>query len=148
MNMTISQPVAESGPISEAIIGDLLRQQLVQKDEVIAEELRNAGKIVTYSTGDVLMERGEWSDHVVFILSGEVGVVIGGSVIATLAAGQHVGEMAVVDPEKARSAKVEAMSTTRCLLIEGSDFCQVADKFPTMWRRISSEMAERLRRRG
>lgn len=148
MNMPISQLQAEKEPVNETFLSDLLRQQLVQKDHEIADELCQVGTIVTYSKGDILMERGEWSDHVLFILSGEVGIVIGGAVIATLAAGQHVGEMAVVDPDKSRSATVEAVADTKCLLVEGAEFCTVADKYPTMWRRISSEMAERLRRRG
>ncbi|MGB0507596.1 MAG: Crp/Fnr family transcriptional regulator [Pikeienuella sp.] len=148
MNMSVTELKAEGAPAGEVELQNLLRQQLVQDDNVIAEELRSAGKVINYAKGDVLMERGEWSDHVVFILSGEVGVVIGGNVIATLVADQHVGEMAVVDPNKSRSATVEAVTDAKCLIVEGEDFCRIADNYPMMWRRISSEMAERLRRRG
>ena len=77
--------------------------------------------------------------------SGTFSVAIDGRVVACKKAGEHVGEMAVVDPFRPRSASVTATSDSVVARITEPDFSALADRYPRLWRRIALELANRLR---
>ena len=62
-------------------------------------------------------------------------------------AGQHVGEMALIDPAQPRSASAIAMEPTVGLLVGEEDFAAVATHHPDLWRQIAREISDRLRQR-
>ena len=65
--------------------------------------------------------------------------------VASRSAGEHVGEMALVDPEAQRSASVTAVTDSVVAGITEPEFSALADRFPRLWRRIALELASRLR---
>lgn len=67
--------------------------------------------------------------------------------LAERGAGQHIGEMALIDPSQPRSASVIAMGPTVGLVVSEDDFSAVAAHHPDMWRQIAKEAAQRLRQR-
>jgi CRP/FNR family transcriptional regulator, cyclic AMP receptor protein len=79
------------------------------------------------------------------ILSGTFSVIVNGRIVARRSAGEHVGEMAVVDPEAHRSASVTALTDSVVAGIPALEFSAVADRYPRLWRRIALELARRLR---
>jgi CRP-like cAMP-binding protein len=82
------------------------------------------------------------------ILSGMFSVTVMGRTVASRTAGEHVGEMAVVDPEARRSASVAAVTDSVVARITEPEFSALADRFPRLWRRIALELASRLRDRS
>ncbi len=69
---------------------------------------------------DIIVE-GEKGDELFVILSGEVDVLKGGEVIATLEAGANLGEMAMID-NAPRSASVRAKAATALLVMRRDEF--------------------------
>jgi CRP/FNR family transcriptional regulator, cyclic AMP receptor protein len=69
-------------------------------------------------------------------LSGKCSVLVNGRVVASRSAGEHVGEMALVDPEAQRSASVTAVTDSVVAGITEPEFSALADRFPRLWRRI------------
>jgi CRP/FNR family transcriptional regulator, cyclic AMP receptor protein len=67
-------------------------------------------------------------------------------VVSRRTAGEHVGEMAVVDGEAPRSATVTSGSEAVIARISEPEFSAIADRFPSLWRRIAQELGGRLRR--
>jgi CRP/FNR family cyclic AMP-dependent transcriptional regulator len=137
-----------SGKRGEKLVIDCLKdQRIVLGNEEAAEELLARGQVVHYAEGDFLSVEDFWENDLFFILAGSVQVTIKGFRVAQRSAGQHVGEMALVDPSQPRSASVIALEPTVCLLVSEDDFSAVAAHHPDMWRQITKEVADRLRQR-
>lgn len=79
------------------------------------------------------------------ILSGCVSVVVHGHEVAQRAAGQHVGEMALIDPGAPRSASIVAIEDTMTASIGEPDFTELADHDPKLWRLLALELAQVIR---
>ena len=138
-----------SGPRGTALAVQLLAEQtLLQGDIKVAETLRERGTICNFHQGDRLFSEHDWSNEIYFLLTGSVEVFITGFGIAIRTAGQYVGEMALIDPSKARSATVICTEPTVALAVPESIFSNIADENPSIWRTLSKQIAERLRERS
>lgn len=110
------------------------------------EALAGIAKERTFDGGDVLISQGTEGGLAMFvILDGEVEVRRGGTVLATLGPGDHVGEMAVLAPEgTARSADVVAMDSVRVLQITKWDLFPFLKTNPDVALSLLEELAHRL----
>ncbi|MEH2699029.1 MULTISPECIES: TIR domain-containing protein [Rhizobium] len=123
-------------------------QRIVLGNGAASEELLARGEVINFMPGDVLIAEGDWSDSFFLILVGAVRIEIKGTHVSDRVAGQHVGEMAMIDPSKARSAQVTATVPTVALMISEEDFAATAANRADLWRQIAKELAERLRERS
>ncbi|MGO7847572.1 TIR domain-containing protein [Rhizobium ruizarguesonis] len=126
----------------------LKEQRIILGNAAASEELLARGELVTFMPGSVLITEGDWSDSLFFILAGAVKIEIKGTHVNDRVAGQHVGEMAMIDPSKPRSAQVTATEPTVALVISEEDFSAVAANRADLWRQFAKELAERLRERS
>lgn len=102
---------------------------------------------VSLDKGEVLFEAGEVGDSMFVIVAGAVDVVRGGAVIARLAEGECVGEMAALDWEP-RSATVRASAPTQLVRLERNDLMDLLTDYPELVRSLSRVLVERIRRSG
>jgi CRP/FNR family transcriptional regulator, cyclic AMP receptor protein len=123
------------------------QQQFVRGSGTLAEELTAVGKLEEWSTGAKIITQGAADRDLFLILLGQVSVVINGREIALRSAGQHIGEMSLIDPSALRSATVLAREQSVTLRISATDFTRMAANHPDAWRRLASEIADRLRQR-
>lgn len=126
------------------LIDALISQPLIG-DKDLAAAIARRVKLQEIPAGANLIVQGAHKADLFLILQGAFSVTIGGRVVARKKAGEHVGEMAVVDPHASRSASVTALSDSVVARIAESDFSALADKFPQLWRRIALELAGRVR---
>jgi CRP/FNR family cyclic AMP-dependent transcriptional regulator len=126
------------------LIDALILQPLV-RDKDLAEVVERRLKLEEIPAGGNLISQGAFDSDLFLILSGAFSIAIDGQVVARKRAGEHVGEMAVVDPHTPRSASVTATTDSVVARIGESDFSELADKYPRLWRRIALELASRLR---
>jgi CRP/FNR family transcriptional regulator, cyclic AMP receptor protein len=124
-NALISQPLIRDMDLAAAV------EPYLKLDEIFA--------------GTNLIKQGASDTDLFLILSGVFSVAINGHIVALKKAGEHVGEMAVVDPLTPRSASVTATSDSVVARITEHDFSALADRYPRLWRRIALELASRLR---
>lgn len=137
-----------SGERGEKLIIEALKEQrIVLGNQEAAEELCARGKLICFQQGEFLATEDHWENDIVFILAGSVQITITGFKVAERGAGQHVGEMALIDPSQPRSASVTAMEPTVGLVVSEENFSAVAAHHPDMWRQIAKEVAQRLRQR-
>ncbi|MGR9356861.1 TIR domain-containing protein [Hyphomicrobiales bacterium] len=129
-------------------IDALKEQRIVLGNTAAAEELYARGEIVNHMPGDRLMAEGDWTESIHFILAGSVNVRISRLQVAERVAGQHVGDMSLIDPSKPRSATVTAITPTVVLVVSENDFTAVAANHSDLWRQIAKELADRLRQRS
>src|SRR5580704_6311785 len=121
--------------VSQPLVGD--RDLAV----IVAQRL----KLEEVPAGKNLIKQGASDTDLFLILKGAVSIAVDGREVAHKEAGEHVGEMAVVDPVTPRSASVVTTVDTVVARIAEPDFSALADRHPRLWRRIALELASRLR---
>lgn len=126
----------------------LLGQFIVNNDGSIANELSTIVELKEYKPGEVLINEGGSDNDIYLILSGLVAVRIKDREIARRTAGQHFGEMALIDLSAKRSATVSALDDSVVAVIKESDFSDLASKYPVLWRRLALALGQRLRERS
>ena len=133
------------------LLAALRAQQSVQNDMHLAEELANLVDLVQIEPGkpeSTFITQGNADNDIYLILSGKVSIIVNGREKAQRRTGQHVGEMAAIDPSARRSADVVVTEQTVLARISEPAFSKLASKYPDLWRRLALELAERLRHRG
>ena len=131
----------------ELILSSLRDQAIILGNHEAANEILARGQLTHFDKGDLLIAEGDWSNEIIFILAGRVETSIFGFKIAERVERQHVGEMALIDPSKSRSATIRAIEPTVGLTVSEENFAAVASHHPDMWRQIAKEISERLRQR-
>ena len=129
----------------------LQRQQIVQHDKEIAEQLADVAELVQLeatSPDNILIEQNSPENDLYLIVTGRVSVRINGREVAIRRSGQHVGEMAMLDVSATRCATVTALEQTVVARIKERDFTRIANAHPSLWRQLALELCNRLRERS
>jgi|KBSSwiStaDraftv2_1062776.scaffolds.fasta_scaffold47238_3 predicted nucleotide-binding protein len=132
----------------QTLIDALKRQELVSGSDDLANSLASAGTLFELGQGDELITEGAEDNDIYFLLAGSVAVVVKGNNIATRRAGQHVGEMAALEPAQKRSATVIAHDTLVVLKLTSAAFMSIGRAFPQIWLPIAQELSRRLHQRN
>lgn len=135
------------GATSPSLLQALGEQYIVHGNAALATALAAVVKVEEHAPGTQLIEQGKSDNHILFILIGEVVIVINGQEVAYRKAGQQVGEMALLSVGALRSASVIARDTVVTARVTEADFTAVAAAHPEAWRRIAAELGDRLRQR-
>ena len=93
--------------------------------------------------GMVFSKEGERGDELVVILEGEVEVRHGDELLATLTAGDYVGEMALLDDAARRNATVVARTSVVVAYVARHDFALLLDDAPAVSATIADTVADR-----
>ena len=126
-----------------------LRKQIVLHDnETLSMELADQAELIQLESGEILIAQDNIDNELYFILSGRLSIIANGREVAIRNSGQHVGEMALIDPSARRSASVIAIEQTVVAKISEPTFGVLADRYPRVWRLIAEELCERLRQRN
>ena len=137
------------GKHGKRYLEEALRQQrTLECNEQVISEIADAAQIQNYKINDVLIYEGSADNRIAFIVSGSVQVRIKDNPIVRRQAGQHVGELSVIDAKARRSASVIALDSTVVAWVEEPAFKAIADRFPYLWRTLAVEIADRLRQRA
>mgnify|MGYP002777827609 CR=1 FL=1 len=129
------------------LVDALAGQAVLRRHPELAAELAAVVEVRTHAPGEVLMAQGEDTDEVAFILDGRVDVLLGGQRIAERGPGDHVGEMAAIDPPTRRSATVRARGETVAAWVTEPVLATIAGRRPELWRAFARVLAARLRER-
>ncbi len=130
------------------LISVLQEQVVVGQEQTIAASLADAAQLQHYPAGTNLVQQDGADTDILLILVGSVAIMVNGREVAIRRAGQHVGEMAMIDPAQRRSATITAQVETIVARVTEDDFARVATEFPRLWRRLAVELGARLRERG
>ncbi len=138
-----------AGPEGRRLIAEaLLKQSVVSGDSDLARMLTAVAEVLPVQKGTALITQDADDNDVYFILAGRFSVQIHGREIAHRYAGQHVGEMALIDPQARRSASVVALEDSVVARVSEPAFSDLAERRARLWRHLAQELAERLRQRS
>ena len=130
------------------LVEALAIQPIAGGDTAIAEAISGCVEVAPFRPGSSIIEESAPDNDLYFILAGVVSIRVSGREIAVRAAGQHVGEMALLDPGQPRSASAVADGEVVAARISASGFAALADANPRLWRNVARVLAERLRQRN
>jgi|ERR1019366_7516960 predicted nucleotide-binding protein len=130
------------------LIDALKRQEFVGGDVQLAEAFAARGELLEFSKGDKMITEGGEDNDIYLLVSGSVSIVIKGNEYTTRKAGQHVGEMAAIEPAQKRSADVVAHDTVVALKLDNAHFMSLGRAHPQIWLPIARELSRRLYQRN
>ena len=99
---------------------------------------------IQVGAGEVVCEEGEPGHDFYVIATGEVAVERSGAVAAKLHAGDHFGELALLDGGP-RSATVRATSDCRLYVLHEASFVSLLNEVPALAQKLLASLARRLR---
>ncbi len=132
----------------DRLISAIRQQTIIHDNESLAIELANQAEILQFEPEGELIIQGGADNDIYFILAGRLSIVVNGREVAIRNSGQHVGEMALIDPSATRSASAVAIEQTVVAKISEASFHPLADKYPRVWQLIATELAKRLQQRN
>ena len=134
-----------NGPDSRPLLIEALRiQPIVGGDASLAEALADSAEVASFPTGSSIVKQAAPDNDLHFILAGTVSIRVSGRQVTALAAGQHFGEMAILDPGKPRSASVVADEETVTARIPAGAFAYLADDTPQLWKNVARTLADHI----
>lgn len=136
------------GKARQNLIDSLMRQEFVGGNTDLANDLAKVGQLVEFPKGGKLITEGGEDDDICMLLAGSVAIMVKGNNVATRKAGQHVGEMAAIEPAQKRSATVVALDTTVALKLSSAQFMSIGHAHPQIWLPIAREVSRRLLQRN
>lgn len=133
---------------SRRLLDSLMQHQALGHDPMLVQRIAAAAQIQEHAKDEVLMLQGEVKNDLAFLLVGSTEVLVHERRVAIRKSGDHVGEMAAIDPTVKRSATVRALETTCAAWVTEPDITAIANDHPALWRSFARELAARLRERG
>lgn len=130
------------------LVEALRDQKMVGGNVGLAEELAAHGELLDIAPQAVLIEQGADDNAVYLILSGSFVVLVNGKPIATRIVGDHLGEMAAIQPTQRRSATVLASEASTVLKVTEPQLAAIGQAFPDIYRAFAKELARRLMQRN
>ena len=124
------------------------KQGIVRNNQQLAEALEAVMELKEIGAGEEFITQGHDDDDLYLVLAGRVSAQVKGREVAIMGAGQHVGEMAVIDEGARRSASVYALEQTVLGKISENAFSSIANAFPFVWRELACQLGARLRERN
>lgn len=126
------------------LVDAIRSQDLLRNSPAMADALATVVELVEVAVGDDVIQQGAADNDLYLIISGTVGIRVNDREVATRRGGQHIGDMAMVDPSARRSATVRALEAGLLARVSEADFVKLANGHPDVWRRIAIELGRRL----
>jgi predicted nucleotide-binding protein len=130
------------------LIDALKRQAFVGGDAAIAEAMAEQGELVEFKKLDKLIVQDAEDTAIYLLLAGTASIVLKGNEYVSRVAGQHVGEMAAIEPTLKRSATVVANETVVALKLSSAKFMAIGTTYPQIWLPMARELSRRLYQRN
>lgn len=139
---------AKEGPGLRRLISALRVHPLIQGRDELAAAFVDAGELRQFAPGETLISQGGHGNSLFLICAGRVSILVHGREVAMRGPGDHVGEMALLEPSAPRSTTISAIEDVVALEVAEEQVDLLAHDFPEVWRSMARVLAARLRERG
>lgn len=133
---------------SQLLLEAIAPMKLVGGNLELASLIQARLALIEVPAGAPLIEQNDSDNDMYLILSGSAEVVVNGRRVGLRGAGDHVGEMAAIQPSQARSATISAIEDMVVGRITEEDFAHLARQYPEMYKSIAIELSRRLLQRN
>ena len=137
------------GPEGKGFMVEALEiQPLIGGEPGLASALAETATLQGWAAGDSIIQDAGAGNELHFILAGTVSIIVNGREVAVRVSGEEVGEMALLNPGRPRSATVVAKEETVTASVPAGVIRELADSRPALWRNVARVLADRLRQRN
>lgn len=130
------------------LIDALMGFRLIGGDSSLACAFAEAGELISFSKDQVLIQQADDTNDVFLLVSGTCSVIINGRHMGNRGPGDHVGEMAAIQPTQPRSASIVTNDEVVALKLSEAAFSKLADQTPRIYKSVAQELARRLLQRN
>ncbi len=130
------------------LIDALAGFRLIGGDADLARAFAEAGELISFPKDEVLIQQADHTNDVFLLVSGTCSVIINGRHMGNRGPGDHVGEMAAIQPTQPRSASIIASDEVVALRLSEAAFSKLADQTPRIYKTVAQELARRLLQRN
>lgn len=130
------------------LIDSLKKQKIAGGNASLAGELARTGELVEVKKGTPIIEQGGADTDIYLIVSGAFDIVVNCRTVATRISGDHVGEMAAMQPSQRRSATIVAREDSAVLKLSEAQVVDLGERYPRIWRVFAHELTDRLQQRN
>ena len=128
----------------EALVDVIARQPITAGNRALAEEIAGLIVLRAIPAGGTLIQQAEEDNDLFLIFEGEFHVLVGDAVVAKRGPGDHIGEIAAIQPALKRTATVVARSDAVVGKLTQSALTDIGDRNPTVYKAIAQQLAGRL----
>lgn len=125
-----------------------LAQKMVSGNQDLANALVQHSEFLDIPKDGLIIEQNDSTNDVFFIVSGSFSVIVNGRVVGIRGVGDHVGEMAAIEVTQKRSASIVAREPSVVARISESNFDELGNTFPQIYKHIARELSRRLFQRN
>ena len=101
-------------------------------------------EVEAVKAGENLFTEGDYGNSMYLVKSGNIDIMVGGKLLATVGAGEVLGEMALIDQPR-RSATAVASTDSELISINEQRFLQLVEKQPVFALAVLETICRRLR---
>jgi predicted nucleotide-binding protein len=125
-----------------------LDSKLVSRNQALAEDIAKSAILRHFKKGDLLIEQAGEDNQVYILISGSCDVIVNSKLVNRRGPGDHVGEMAAIQPSQRRSATIMATEEVIAFELPEPLFERLASTYTEIYRTIARELARRLLQRN
>ena len=133
---------------SKRVLQCLQAQGIVRNDADVAQDLFDSGKLRELTEGEDIIRQDTYGSDFFFILQGRFSIIVNGNYVGERGYGDHLGEVASLDPGQKRSATVKALEASVVLQVDGEVVRALAFSKPSFLEAIAVEANKRLAQRN
>lgn len=128
----------------DALVEAVAKQPIVGGNRALAEEIAGLVSLRAVPAGGTLIQQADEDNDLFLIFEGEFHVLVDGGVVAKRGAGDHIGEIAAIQPALKRTATVVAKSDAVVGKLTHAVLTDIGDRYPTVYKAIAQQLAGRL----
>ncbi len=130
------------------LIDAMMQQAMVGGNRDLAAEIADRIELLEVTEGETLITQGADDNDLFLIIAGAFKVEVNGRDVAMRGRGDHVGEMALIEPTQRRSASVIATEGSLLGKLSHDIVTELAARYPEIYRSIAKTLARRLLERN
>lgn len=129
---------------NKTAVAEVLADGIVLRGHAeLAREI--AGRDVKiFEPGEIFVEEGEVGGTAFFIVAGSIDVLVRNQCVASRGPGEFIGEMALLDIGRKRTASLRAGPGTAVIELPNDEVERLFATDPTVWRGVARQLARRL----
>lgn len=130
------------------LVDSIMQQAIVGGNRELAREIADRLELFASVENDEIIRQDANDNDMYLIISGSFRIVINGRDVARRGRGDHVGEMALIEPTQRRSASVIATEPSIVGKLSHGDVTDIASRHPEIYRAMARTLARRLLERN
>ena len=145
-----NEVISHLPPILKKELVNMLNQELILKCNLFSNCTEHfTTSLISYLVPhvynhlDYIIIEGEIGNEMYFINRGQCKVLVNNHPISILKQGQYFGEIALIQSNAIRTASVQALHFTDCLILNRDDFLNLNSKYPKEISKIKNQANKR-----